>query len=192
MVKFKNFMFNVFGISFHLGVVYLLYLMLHNLLTDVKGNFRFDWVLCIMSAFLIFLVIVGGRYFFKFIDKEIYSNKKWITILGYIYYFRELKDKKWIYHSDLGHYLCIITNDDIMLFEPHFLYMQQIYSSYNHGNVDMISSDIKLTLDNRYRRQLEKIREHKENREKINKIKSWDGYLDTQSRRDNKIDKILK
>lgn len=192
MVKFKNFMFNVFGVSFHIGVVYLLYLMIHAILTDVKGNFRIDWPSGMMSVFIIGLVLIGGRYLFQFIDKEIQSDKKCITILGYIYYFRELKDRKWIYHSDLGYYLCIITNDDIMLFEPHFLYMHEIYTNYNHGNVDMISSDVKLTLDNRYKRQLEKIREHKENREKINKIKSWDGYLDTQSRRDNKIDKILK
>jgi hypothetical protein len=185
-------MFNVFGILFHIGVLYLLYLSIHGLLTDSKDNFRIDWALGIFSVCLIFLVLVGGRYFFKFIDTEIYSNKKWITILGYIYYFRELKDRKWIYHSDLGYYLCIITNSDIMLFEPHFLYMNQIYTNYNHGNVDIISNDIKATLDSRYKRQLEKIREHKENREKINKIKSWDGYLDTQSRRDNKIDKILK
>lgn len=192
MVKFKNFMFNVFGISFHFGVLYLLYLMIHGILTDFKGNFRLDWPLAIISSLIIFIVLVGGKHFFRFIDKEIYSNKKWITILGYIYYFRELKDRKWIYHSDLGYYLFIMTNDDIMLFEPHFLYMQEVYTNYNHGNIEFISRDIKETLDYRYKRQLEKIREHKENREKINKIKSWDGYLDTQSRRDNKIDKILK
>lgn len=192
MVKFKNFMFNVFGISFHLGVLYLLYLSLHGLLTDFKGNFRLDWPLGIFSVCLIFLVIVGGRHLFRFIDKEIYSNKSWFTILGYIHYFRDLKDRKWVYHSDLGYYLCIITDDNIMLFEPNFLYMQEVYHNYNHGNVDLISSDIKATLDSRYRRQLEKIHEYKENREKINKIKSWDGYLDTQSRRDNKINKILK
>lgn len=192
MVKFKNFMFNVFGISFHIGVVYLLYLAIHGILTDSKDNFRIDWPLGIMSVFLIFLVLVGGRYFFKFIDTEIYSNKKWITILGYIYYFRELKDRKWIYHSDLGYYLCIITKDEIRLFEPNFIYMNEIYNGYNHGGVEKISVDIKSSLDNRYKKILRKIQEDKEDRERINKIKSWDGYLDTQSRRDNKIDKILK
>jgi hypothetical protein len=185
-------MFNVFGISFHFGVLYLLYLSIHGLLTDIKGNFRLDWPLGIFSVCLIFLVIVGGRYFFKFIDTEIYSNKKWITILGYIYYFRELKDRKWIYHSDLGYYLCVITNDEIRLFEPNFLYMNEVYNGYNHGGVEKISVDIKTSLDSRYRNLLYKIQENKENRERINKIKSWDGYLDTQSRRDNKIDKILK
>lgn len=191
MVKFKNFMFNVFGISLHIGVVYLLYLSLHGLLTDSKDNFRIDWALTIMSVFLIFFVIVGGRYFFKFIDKEIYSSKRFITIFGYIYYFKELKDRKWVYHSDLGYYLCIITNDSIKLFEPNFLYLNEIYHDYNNGNVEKISNDIKACLDSRYRKQLFKIQEDKENREKINKIKNWDGYLDTQSRRD-KIDKILK
>jgi hypothetical protein len=102
-------MFNVFGISFHLGVVYLLYLMIHVILTDVKDNFRIDWPSGMMSVFIIGVVLIGGRYLFQFIDKEIFSNKSWITILGYIYYFRELKDRKWIYHSDLGYYLCVIT-----------------------------------------------------------------------------------
>jgi hypothetical protein len=185
-------MFNVFGISFHIGVVYLLYLAIHGILTDFKGNFRIDWALGIMSVFLIFLVLVGGRYFFKFVDTEIYSNKKWITILGYIHYFRDLKDRKWIYHSDLGYYLCVITKDEIRLFEPNFIYMNEIYNGYNHGGVEKISVDIKSSLDNRYKKILRKIQEDKEDRERINKIKSWDGYLDTQSRRDNKIDKILK
>jgi hypothetical protein len=192
MVKFKNFMFNVFGISFHIGVVYLLYLAIHGILTDSKDNFRIDWPLGIMSVFLIFLVLVGGRYFFKFIDREIYAQNKFITIFGYIYYFRELKDRKWIYHSDLGYYLCIITKDEIRLFEPNFIYMNEIYNGYNHGGVEKISVDIKSSLDNRYKKILRKIQEDKEDRERINKIKSWDGYLDTQSRRDNKIDKILK
>lgn len=192
MVKFKNFMFNVFGVSFHIGVIYLLYLVIKGILTDFRGNFRIDWALGIMCTFLIFLVIVGGRFLFKFIDKEIQSDKKCITILGYIYYFRELKDRKWIYHSDLGYYLCIITKDKIRLFEPNFIYMKEIYNGYNHGGVDKISVDIKTSLDSRYRNILYKIQEDKEDRERINKIKSWDGYLDTQSRRDNKIDKILK
>ena len=192
MVKFKNFMFNVFGVSFHIGVIYLLYLVIKGILTDFKGNFRIDWALGIMCIFLIFLVIVGGRFLFKFIDKEIQSDKKCITILGYIYYFRELKDRKWIYHSDLGYYLCIITKDSIRLFEPNFIYMKEIYNGYNHGGVEKISVDIKTYLDSRYRNILYKIQENKEDRERINKIKSWDGYLDTQSRRDNKIDKILK
>lgn len=192
MVKFKSFMFNVFGISFHIGVVYILYLAIHGLLTDSKGNFRLDWPLGIMSTLLIFLVLVGGRYFFKFIDREIYSQNRFISIFGYIYYFRELKDRKWVYHSDLGHYLCIITKDEIRLFEPHFLYLDEIYNQYNHGDIEVISNDIKNSLDVRYRTLLNKIQEAKQDKEKIKKIKSWDGYLDTQSRRDNKIDKILK
>jgi hypothetical protein len=70
--------------------------------------------------------------------------------------------------------------------------MNEIYNGYNHGGVEKISVDIKSSLDNRYKKILRKIQEDKEDRERINKIKSWDGYLDTQSRRDNKIDKILK
>jgi hypothetical protein len=70
--------------------------------------------------------------------------------------------------------------------------MKEVYNRYNHGGVEEISVDIKTSLDSRYRNILYKIQENKEDRERINKIKSWDGYLDTQSRRDNKIDKILK
>ena len=70
--------------------------------------------------------------------------------------------------------------------------MHEIYFSYNHGDIEIISNDIKSTLDVRYRSLLNKIQEDKQDKEKIKKIKSWDGYLDTQSRRDNKIDKILK
>ena len=154
--------------------MYILYLAIHGLLTDSKDNFRLNWPLGIISVFLIFLV-----------DKEIYSHNRFISIFGYIYYFRELKDRKWVYHSDLGYYLCVITKDEIRLFEPHFLYLDEIYNQYNHGDIEVISNDIKNSLDVRYRTLLNKIQEAKQDKEKIKKIKSWDGYLDTQSRRDS-------
>ena len=192
MVKFKNFVFNLSGVLLHVGVLYLLYLSIHGILTDSKGNFIIDWPLGIISTFIILFVIIGGYQFFKFIDKEFYRCEKSLTPFGYIYYFRNLKDRKWIYHSELGYYLFVITANDILLFEPHFFYLKRLYQDYNHGNVDKISEDIKGCLDNRYRSLLNKIQLAKQDKEKINKVKSWDGYLDTQSRRDNKIDKILK
>jgi hypothetical protein len=98
------------------------------ILTDFNGEFRIDWPRGIVSGLLISLVLVATNLF-RFIDKEIYSNNKLITILGYIYYFTSLKDRKWVYHSDLGYYLCIITPNGIRLFEPNFIYLDEIYNN---------------------------------------------------------------
>jgi len=191
MVKFKNFVFNLSGVLLHIGVLYLLYLGIHSMLTDDKGRFVINWFLGFFSLVVIGFVTIGGYHFFKFIDKDLYKTSNILTPFGYIHYFRNLKDRKWVYHSDLGYYLFIITADDVMLFEPHFFYLKRLYDGYNHGHVDKISKDIKDCLDSKYKKQLKKIQENKDNKEKISKVKSWDGYLDTQSRRDNKIDKIL-
>ena len=191
MVKFKNFMFNVIAILFHIGIIYLLYLSVDAILTDSKDNFRINWALGIFSGFIIGVVLIGGRYFLRFLDKEIYDQNNIVTFLGYIYYCTELKNRKWVYHSDLGYYLCIITADRVKIFEPKFFYMKEIHDSYNNGDVDRISSSIKKSLDSEYSDILHKMKVDKEDKEKIKKIKSWDGYLDKQGRRDNKIDKIL-
>ena len=190
MVKFRNFMFNVFGISLHISVIALLYLLIHAVLTDYKGNFRINWQLGIMSVIITVVILIGSRLLFRTIDKAVEDDHECITILGYLY-FRKLK-KKWIYHSDLGHYLCIITTDKIKLYEPKYLYMKEIYDDYYSGTVEDISKNIKRHLDNRYKSLLVDIQQDKEYKERINKINKWDGYLDVQSRRDDKINKILK
>src|SRR6476620_11547129 len=109
MTKFKSFMFNIIAIAFHMAILYLLYISVHAILTDSHNNFRIDWPLGLLSGFIIGLVTLGGRYLFRFIDKEIYDHNDIVTILGYIYYCTVLNNRKWVYHSDLGYYLCIIT-----------------------------------------------------------------------------------
>lgn len=192
MTKFKSFMFNIIAISFHILVLYLLYLSIHSILTDSKDNFRINWTLGIISGFIIGLVTIGGRYLFRFIDKEIYDQNNIVTFLGYIYYCTKLRNRKWIYHSDLGYYLCIITSSDIKVFKPNLFYMKELYDGYNNGDINRISNSIKDALDREYKDILTKMKTDKEDKERIKTIKNWDGYLDKQSRRDNKIDKILK
>jgi hypothetical protein len=183
-------MFNVFGISLHIFVIVLLYLLIHTILIDYKGNLRGDGGSIILSVTIGVIILIGSRLLFRTIDKAVEDDHECITILGYLY-FRKLK-KKWIYHSDLGYYLCIITTDKIKLYEPKYLYMKEVYDGYNSGTIEGISKNIKTHLDNRYKSLLVDIQQEKEYKERINKINKWDGYLDVQSRRDDKIDKILK
>lgn len=188
MVKFKNFMFNLFGVGLYLGILCLLIYIERNIfLMKTESN-----ALSIILMIVILLVSIGVRYFLSFIDKEIFSSQSYITILGYIFYHNNRRDRKWIFHSDLGYFLCVITKERIYLYEPNFLYLKEIYDEWNIGNIEGISNNIKNSLDSRYKNILRDKLEMKETRERIDLIKSWDGYLDTQSRRDNKIDKLLK
>lgn len=188
MVKFKNFIFNLFGISFYLGFLSLLIYIEKNIFYMKTQSS----VLNIILMILVLLVSIGVRYFLSFLDKEFYGVKNYITILGYIFYHTKRKDRKWIFHSDLGYFLCIITKDRIYLYEPSFLYLKEIYDEWNVGNIEGISKNIKNSLDSRFKNILKIKLENKEAKERMNMIKNWDGYLDTQSRRDKKIDNLLK
>lgn len=188
MVKFRNFIFNLFGITFYLGFLSLLIYIEKNIFYMKTESS----ILNIILMIVVLLASIGVRYLFSFIDKEIFSTKSYITILGYIFYHTKKRDRKWIFHSDLGYFLCVITKDRIYLYEPSFLYLKEIYDEWNVGNIERISNDIKKSLDSRFRTILSDKLESKETKERIDMIKNWDGYLDTQSRRDNKIDKLLK
>ena len=188
MVKFKNFIFNLFGISFYLGFLTLLIYIEKNIFYMKTESSA----LSIIIMIVVLLASIGVRYLLSFVDKEFHSMKSYITILGYIFYHTKRKDRKWIFHSDLGYFLCVITKDRIYLYEPSFLYLKEIYDEWNVGNIEGISKNIKNSLDSRFKNILKIKLENKEAKERMNMIKNWDGYLDTQSRRDNKIDKLLK
>ncbi len=51
-----------------------------------------------------------------------------------------------------------------------------------------ISNSIKGVLDKEYKKKLQDDRLN----DRINGLKKWDGYLDLEGKRDDKIDKLLK
>jgi hypothetical protein len=99
-----------------------------------------------------------------------------------------LKQKK-IYYSDLGYFFITVkynTVNTVTVHKQGYFFRTKLFDIYFRGDdVDKLRMDIKSELEVIYKKELEKKR-------RKNIIKNWDGYIDTVSKRDDKINQILK
>ena len=95
---------------------------------------------------------------------------------------------KRIYYSDLGYFYISIPNGSgelVDIYRQNYLYSKKLTSFFYKGDVNDLRNEIKSKLDSIYEVELKKKREK-------NLIKSWDGYIDIQSKRDDKLNQLLK
>jgi hypothetical protein len=101
-----------------------------------------------------------------------------------------LKYKK-IYYNNLTFYI-FVKKSITIIYKQEYFYTIFIDNVNNTEDLEVYKNDIKDILERDFKKEIKKGKERKEEKEKINKIKKWDGFLDKQSRRDNKITKIIK
>ena len=111
--------------------------------------------------------------------------------IGIVSLIDNYKKTKWVYHDDLGFFISVFEDEKIIVYKQGFLYMKELFIVYNDGNVKSISNAVKNNLDEIYRTKVSKAEEQRRINDKIDVIKEWDGFLDTQSRRDGKIKQLL-
>jgi hypothetical protein len=98
---------------------------------------------------------------------------------------------KKIYHSDLGVFYMKAYKKNgrgdyrISIFDQEVFCLKGIIEIEHEGDVNKIKSDIKGRLDNIYKRILEETTIEKS-------VENWDGYLDTQGKRDDILNKLVK
>jgi hypothetical protein len=129
-----------------------------------------------ISMVLYFLFVIAVVLIFTIFGKS----------LKFFHWLDNLKKLKKVYHSDLGYFY--IEYD--IKGEKTTLYEQKIFTQVKIseiGSIDpeYISKRIKSDLDDRYQSKLEAEQKRK-------KIENWDGFLDIQGKRDQKIDQIIK
>ncbi len=105
--------------------------------------------------------------------------------------YRTFHRHKWIYHNSIGFLLIRIEADSICIIETNSLYINEEYDIYNSGNVRDTARQIREYLDRMNENRQHRIDEEKKRREKLNAFEKWDGYLDKQDSRDNKLGRIL-
>ena len=93
---------------------------------------------------------------------------------------------KKIYHSDYGTLYTEVFQPlgqvkQIAIYEQKWLCRKLICSLHYNDNIEFFKKDIKRELDKVYKERLKNDNSNFEN---------WDGYLDTQSKRDDKLTKI--
>jgi hypothetical protein len=137
--------------------------------------------------------------FYASIDSEF---KNGVTLLGYYEYLTFIGCTKIVSHSKLGKFMLYIelTNGStkIHVYDVGYIYLREIDYFFLNGcnnGVEELTKYVNNILDNEYEKRLDRIKE-KEDRQKkaqdIDYIKKWDGYLDLEGKRDDKIEKILK
>ncbi len=124
-----------------------------------------------------------------------------LTIFGYYEYFSFFGNTKVVNHSKLGKFLLYIECNNgstkICVYDVGFFSHRCIdYFFLNGNDINVLTKFVNDILDYEYeKRMAEKEKKEIENKSRKNDIdfiKKWDGYLDTEGKRDNKIKEILK
>jgi hypothetical protein len=96
---------------------------------------------------------------------------------------------KKIYHADFGVlYTEILTDnkvDYVRILEQRWFYMKKIVQVQYADDIQYLTKRIKLELDNLHNERVAKSMVRK-----WSKYNEWDGYLDTESKRDDKLNKL--
>lgn len=139
---------------------------------------------------------------FSLITYMVYILIAIVWVLGYVFISGELGTpgddvpiffsvltlgRKKIYYSDLGYFYMSIKKDGSMvsIHKQGIFMSHKLFEIYYNDDVEELRSSIKAHLDSIYREKLEK--------KKIkDKLKQWDGYIDTTSKRDDKLNQLLK
>jgi hypothetical protein len=115
--------------------------------------------------------------------------------VGFIYVYNESVPPSWwfggatkkIYHSGFGTIYSLLSENehktitDLVIYEQKWFCQKQILKIDYTENIDVLISRVKKGLDNKYLLMQEKAE---------TPFEKWDGYLDTQSKRDDKLNKL--
>jgi hypothetical protein len=190
--KTKNIIFHLSGISLYLFIFSIVYLFDKQFIIrnqDTNNDL-------IIPVFIISILVIACFVFIlAAINGIAIRDAHKYNITKYPFYLFVKKDIKWIYHSELGYFLSIIKNDKIIIYDQKYFCREELidYRIVNKKTTPItLSKDIKDYLDRLYLERLDDIRKLKEQNDKIEEFKKWDGFLDVVGRRDGKIDQLLK
>jgi len=183
--KLKNVLFHFFGISLVVfGAVLCTYLG-KMCLKDNSGTLP-ELFFSSLFFFLIWNLITNGL-----IGGAIMDGKK--SIFNYIWNFRRYRNIKWIYHSELGYFPSVIGKKKLFLYRQNIFTVDDLVDIDTSGRtIKYISDSVKSHLDWLYKNQLDDSKRAELIKAKNDEIRKWDGFLDVPSRRDKKIDELLK
>jgi hypothetical protein len=90
---------------------------------------------------------------------------------------------KRIYYSELGYFWTLKIKDKIYVYKQSYFYLKRLFFVNIDDDINVIANDIKKELDYRFKHEVE--------RKKLDDVyKDWNGFVDTQSERDGKLNDI--
>lgn len=155
---------------------------------SLKANF--SGVLGTIAAVAIIVIVLttqAGLFFL--VEKMIDEGNKPGKIFP-MFWWMFIRQRKKTYHSKLGRF-------DLYIFRSAnkiFVYKQGFFHCFEIGEVSLGHSDvpgqIKELLDREYKSVLDDKDKRDKQNELITKVMKWDGFLDTETRRDKKINEL--
>ena len=138
-----------------------------------------DFIVCIIfSPILTYMVYVLINMIYNvFTNTNIFENL--------LFLFSTITlNRKQIYFSELGYFYIKYVNNNVKVYKQTPFFSNYLFDVSYNGDLDRLKNDIKTSLKQLYSEELKKKRIK-------NNLKNWDGYIDTQSKRDDKLKQIL-
>lgn len=190
--KFKLLVYNITGITL---TFFIQAIITYNIVSQIiasKLPFR-EVILNYTGVVVVDIIITVLVILFYTTINSVFNDR--LTIFGYYEYFSFFGNTKIVSHSKLGKFLLYIECNNgstkICVYDVGFFSHRCIdYFFLNGGNdINVLIKFVNDILDYEYEKRMV---ENKSRKNDIDFIKKWDGYLDTEGKRDNKIKEILK
>jgi hypothetical protein len=97
--------------------------------------------------------------------------------------------RKRVYYSDLGYFYVSIKGDYVSVHKQGLIMSHYLFKVWYGGDIELLRDSIKSELDSLYAKELMESRSKKL---KKDNLRSWDGYIDIVSKRDDKLKDLLK
>lgn len=178
--KLKRFTFFLTGTLTLILELYLSYLLFHFIYTSSE-IWAIKWLLSIVSAVFVFAIQFIGVMALTNIGQA----RDDVGFGEMLFYMGQSKK---VYHSELGYFIIYIDNN-VTLFEQKAFQLKYI-KAFGLDEPESTSKNIKSTLDKQYHSKIANDKVEAERKEKAKSLIKWDGYLDTQGKRDSKLDKL--
>ena len=138
-----------------------------------------DFIVCIIfSPILTYMVYVLINMIYNvFTNTNIFENLLFLFSIITL-------NRKQIYFSELGYFYIKYVNNNVKVYKQTPFFSNYLFDVSYNGDLDRLKNDIKTSLKQLYSEELKKKRIK-------NNLKNWDGYIDTQSKRDDKLKQIL-
>jgi hypothetical protein len=184
--KFKFVLFHFFGIGLlGLGLYFCIVLGKISVEYD-KSHSIYGAIAASLFFFTIWILLTNG-----IIGGNIMDGKK--SVFNYLWNFKRYRNIKWIYHSELGYFPSVIGKKKLYLYRQNIFTIDDVLDiDTPNRTIKYISDSVKSHLDWLYKNELDDAKKAELIKAKNDEIKKWDGFLDVPSRRDKKIDELLK
>lgn len=185
MINRKKYFYTAIG--FLSQIIPLIFFVIIPFNCDCKNSTGATIALVVLS--LLFFGLYNG--ILALITIPFRDNGKTVFIHFFLKFFKKMKI---VSHEYLGDFFINLDDDEnkIVIYRQKLFVLENIGSVYKSNDIEKMANSIKAFLDKKYQDILKEKNKKEATIAWKKRVEDWDGYLDPVTRRDNKINKILK